>query len=128
MHIGTAAEDAEEVLFKEADVAALGASVLVCLAEGFPTNNFPFSQTVPMCFSQVRSAFLKKKFLRKNFVKGHAAFLFIIAISKSFCVSAQINQFLLVSHATSYLRASFFQGDCEYGQKLNTNGIKFSSH
>jgi len=33
--IGTVAEDVEEVFFKEADVAASGASVLLHFAEGF---------------------------------------------------------------------------------------------
>lgn len=70
----------------------------------------------------------KKNSLRKIIIKGNVAFLFIIAISKSFSVSSQINQFLVVLDASSYLRATFFQGDCEYGQKLSTNGIKFSSH
>lgn len=47
MHIGIIAEDVEEVFFKEADVAVLGASVLVCLAEGFLITISPLARQFP---------------------------------------------------------------------------------
>lgn len=43
MHIGTIAEDVEEVFFKEADVAVLGAAELVCSAEGFLVTISPLA-------------------------------------------------------------------------------------
>lgn len=116
-------------VFQRSRCSSFGSSWTGVFGWGIPINNFHFSQTVPMCFSQVRPAFSKKKYsLRKIIIKGHVAFLFITAISEPFSVSSQRNKFILASHTTLYLRATFFQGDFKYGQKLNTNGTKFSSH
>jgi len=58
-------------------------------------NHFLFNQRVPVCFSQVRPAFLKQNPPGKFIIKGHVAFPLIIAISYSCSVSSQRNHFLL---------------------------------
>lgn len=47
VHIGTIAEDMEEMVFKGADVGTSRASALVVCMEGISTSYFPANQAIP---------------------------------------------------------------------------------
>lgn len=85
-------------VFQRSRCSSFGSICTGVFCRGIPTNHFPFNQTVPVCFSQVMPAFLKQNSLRKIIIKDHVAFPLIIAISNSFSVSSQINNFLLKFH------------------------------